>query len=73
MSTMESTAPTSWKWTCSGATPWIFPSARARFSKMATDLPATGFGRSDCSNMARMSPKVRCSCHRSARAGSGGA
>ena len=38
MSTMESTAPTSWKCTCSGGLPWILPSASAMRWNTAMDF-----------------------------------
>ena len=37
MSTMESTAPTSWKWTCSRGTPWAFASASPMIPKILLD------------------------------------
>ena len=37
MSTTESTAPTSWKWTCSRGTPWAFASASPMMSNILLD------------------------------------
>jgi len=59
MSTMESTAPTSWKWTVSGGRPWIFPSATARCSKIAVARARTAGTRGAAAIISRIWANVR--------------
>ena len=58
MSTMESTAPTSWKVTSSGSSSWTAPSATARLRNASIARDAAQSGRSVASISARISLKV---------------
>src|SRR5829696_7377386 len=61
-STIESTAPTSWKVTFSGSSSWTAPSATDRRLKASSAREDARSGRSAPSIMVRMSAKVLCRC-----------
>ena len=58
-STMLSMAPTSWKWTSAGATPWRRPSTSASASKVTRARWAMRSGKPAPSTMARISLALR--------------
>jgi hypothetical protein len=66
MSTTASTAPTSWKWTCSTGLRWTLASASASRAKVASDRSRTGAGRSASPRAPRRYAQVRMTCERSA-------
>ena len=58
-STMASTPPTSWKWTCSGGRRWSRPSTSASAAKVACTRSLTRGGRRASSTTPMMWPYVR--------------
>src|SRR5215203_6822737 len=59
-SAIESSAPTSWKWTVSTGTSWTYASASASRANTAEALSRTGVGSSAEARRSRMLRHVRC-------------
>ena len=59
MSTIASTAPTSWKWTVSTVVPWTFASASPSRSKQEIARARTSPGREEARSRATMSGRCR--------------
>ena len=59
MSTMESTAPTSWKWTSSMGRPWALDSASATISNIRRARAFTSSPSSMRSMISQMSRRLR--------------
>ena len=63
MSTIASTAPTSWKWTLSTVVPWTFASASPSRSKQEIARARVSAGRDEARSNATMSGRCRpCAC-----------